>query len=258
MMPKKEGTFTMSWAKVCLDLPSVGTIPLSMDKTTFMPLLTCFHDAEKAIYALNNNCVTDESNPQLTPRSKMLLKLHFKLGHLGFQHLKFVIRQFKLFGAQGIQAIHPDTETPICSSCIEGGMKWRPAAKGIKKNTQVDDKKGILKCEKLERGERIFSDQYASPTVAGRNYNLRGQMQSTLSFKGGTIFCDCATGFIFLRHQVSFTGMETANSMMALEREASSLGFAIKGWHTDNGVYTSKAILDHLASNPDVSTFTSP
>ena len=76
-----------------------------------------------------------------------------------------------------------------------------------------------------------------------------GQQQSSLSYKGGTIFCDAATGYIFLKHQVSFTGMETAQSMMALQREAEQLGITIKGYNTDNGVYTAKQILQQLQNN---------
>ena len=105
-----------------MNLPQVGNVPLSMDQVTFMPLLTCFNDAEKKINALAGGCVTDDSNPQLSPCQKLLLRFHYKLGHCGFQHLKVIIKQFKLFGAQGMMAADKDTEAPPCSSCISGGF----------------------------------------------------------------------------------------------------------------------------------------
>ena len=37
--------------------------------------------------------------------------------------------------------------------------------------------------------------------------------------------------------------------MMALQREADSLGFTIKGYNTDNGVYTAEQILQQLELN---------
>ena len=40
--------------------------------------------------------------------------------------------------------------------------------------------------------------------------------------------------------------METAQSMMALQREAEQLNITIKGYNTDNGVYTAKQILQQL------------
>ena len=137
----------MSWAKSYLDLPKIGQLPIALDKTTFMPLLSCFHDAEKVLQALANPCVTDEVNPMLSPCSKLLLKLHYKLGHPGFQHLKFLLRNFKLFGAQGYMAADKDTETPCCESCITGGMQRQPVAPGMNKHTQDVKKKGVLKRE---------------------------------------------------------------------------------------------------------------
>ena len=84
LMPKKEGLFCMSWAKTFLDLPGAGKLPLSIDQTSFMPLLTCFHDADKVVKKMANPCVTDDINPQLTKQAKTLLRMHFKLGCLGF------------------------------------------------------------------------------------------------------------------------------------------------------------------------------
>ena len=75
MMPNKEGS---------IDIKEVGHIPLSMDHSTFMPLMTCFHNTDKVIKQLQNPCVVDEVNPLLTPRQKLLLRLHYKLGHIGF------------------------------------------------------------------------------------------------------------------------------------------------------------------------------
>ena len=62
LMPKKEGTFCMSWAKTFLYLPGMGKLPLAIDQTSFMPLLTCFHDANKVVKQMANSCVTDDTN----------------------------------------------------------------------------------------------------------------------------------------------------------------------------------------------------
>ena len=96
--------------------------------------------------------MTDETNPQLTTKQKLLLKFHYKLGHLGFQHLKFVIRNFELFGTQGMMAIDKETEVHICSSCVTRGMQKNTIAPGMKKHTQKHEKRGILKREQLQRG----------------------------------------------------------------------------------------------------------
>ena len=57
----------MSWAQTCLKLSNGSQLPLTIDKTTFMPLMTCFHDTDKAMESLVNPCVTDELNPSSHP-----------------------------------------------------------------------------------------------------------------------------------------------------------------------------------------------
>src|SRR5210317_1868431 len=218
MMPQKQGTFCMSWAKVWLNLPTVGKIPLSMDHATFMPLLICFKDVEATVNAMAQGCVTDEANPKLSPRQKLLLRLHYKLGHVGMQHLKFLLRVFKLFGAQGMMAANNEVVPPPCSSCVAGGMERKPIAPGLNKTTQDHTKRGSLKREQLIRGQKIFSDQFVSLTEKGRNYNNKGQQRSNLNYVGGTIFVDAATGYMSVKHQVSFTGGETSTSMLDFER----------------------------------------
>ena len=116
----------MSWAKTFLDLPGVGKLPLSIDQTSFMPLLTCFHDANKVVKQMANPCVTDDINPQLTKQAKTPLRMHHKLGHLGFQHLRWLLRHIPLFGGKGWIGNFKDCDAPLCSSCIQGGMQRRP------------------------------------------------------------------------------------------------------------------------------------
>ena len=99
----KQGEFTISWAKTFLKLPE-GTLPCHIDRTSFMPLLTCFHDAEKSAMALASPTIhiDDPTNHNLTATQKMLFKFHCKLGHIGFQHLQWLLRT-GLFGPLGIK-----------------------------------------------------------------------------------------------------------------------------------------------------------
>ena len=79
----------LSWAKTTLDIPGIGHISCKIDDATFMPLLVSFYNMDKVLnHLMSNWCGTDEVNLNLTPATKLLLKFHFKLGHLGFAHLK--------------------------------------------------------------------------------------------------------------------------------------------------------------------------
>ena len=115
-LAKKKGSLLLSWASTCLILPNAGTLPLYIDKTCFLPMLTCFHDVNSVVQKLANPCVTNELNPKLSKSSKLLLKYHYKLGHIGFSYLKYFLKNFKLFGALGTLASDKDTDIPVCSS----------------------------------------------------------------------------------------------------------------------------------------------
>ena len=97
-------------------------------------------------------------------------------------------------------------------------------------------------------GQRVFSYQYVS-SVPGRNFNGRGQQQSTLCYKGGTVFADAASSFISLHHQLGFTANETIHYKLVFEREAASIGNDINEYNTDNGVYTAKDFTLELEKN---------
>ena len=105
-----------------------------------------------------------------------------------------------------------------------------------------------LKQEQLSPGQRIFSDQHVS-SVHGRNFNGRGQCQTGADFKGGTVFCDAASSFISIHHQVGFTGHETVRSKLTFEREASAVGNTIQSHNTDNGICTAKEFNLELEKN---------
>ena len=96
-----------------------------------------------------NPCVTDKNNPQLDTRQKAFLKFHYKLGHLGFQHLRWLIRKFNVFGSKGLMAISKECDDPLCSSCVTGGIQRLPMAPGMDKYAQKVAKRGILKRDQL-------------------------------------------------------------------------------------------------------------
>ena len=131
-----------------------------------------------------------------------------------------------LFGAKGWIASIKHGDTPVCASCITGGMQRRPAPGNT--HTQKQAGRGVLKREQLVPGQRIFSDQLVS-SVPGKHFNGRGQQVGNLPFRGSTVFYDAASGYISLHHQISLTANETQQSMLSFERESQKVGVTIKG-----------------------------
>ncbi len=245
-MTKKWGSVVLSWTRTCLHEPGLGKIPLSIDPVTFMPLLTFFDNANEVVNNMINKCVTDELNPLLLKQSKMLLKYHYKLGHIGFGCLEWILRNFKVLGSKGNFA--SEGEVPKCSSCLVGGMERR-AIQG-KPKTDMPTRRGCLKREQLSPGQRIFTDQYICSTQ-GKIFSAKGQLSSSICFKGGSILCDAASGYMAIYHQQGLTANETLQNVVSFERDAEELNINITGYQTGNGVFTSQSLITKLHENSE-------
>jgi len=203
--PKQEGMFQIQWSKTFLELDNgrkvngkivKDILPCIIDKGSSMP--TCFHNVDKVAAKLGaNNNIIDIDSDNLTATQRQLLCFHYKLGHLGFKYLRWVLAS-GLFGPLKIRCSKKDVIAPPCQACLQGGQQRNPAAGNIHKQVNKDS----TKREQLIPGQRIFSDQYVSSTP-GRNYNGRGKTQSPLTYKAGTVFADADSSYLFLHHQLA-------------------------------------------------------
>ena len=72
---------------------------------------------EKEVKALTSAvCVTNEANQNLTPSQKEILRWHFRLGHIGFQHVQWLIYTGRL-KVQGNSKAVANCERPKCAAC---------------------------------------------------------------------------------------------------------------------------------------------
>jgi hypothetical protein len=132
---------------------------------------------------------------------------------------------------------------PKCAACQLGKQEHTPK----EGSTLVNHPGGVLKMNKLEPGDLMFSDQYESPLL-GRQFSARGNDLTTQKYRGGTIFCDSASAKLTVVHQVGLTGTETVQAKLRFERKAAAVGVQIRAYCTDNGIYTSKEFTAELAS----------
>ena len=111
--PKKDGAFTISWSKLFLEFENgkdeKEILPCFIDRNSFMPLLTCFHDAGAVALNLSSEtgCVTNNDG-NITATQRLLLRFHYKLGHLGFKHLQWFLNSGVL-GLIGKTCADPST-----------------------------------------------------------------------------------------------------------------------------------------------------
>lgn len=215
-------------------------ITVPYHRASRLPVLPAFANAKKTSEQLAMSCVSKEANQNMSPLSKMLLRWHFKLGHVGFQQLQWIGRQGWL-GLQGENWGKSSVECPDCAACNFGkqGRNPKPGVTCTKHN------EGALKKNMLNPGDLIFADQYESPAL-GRVFNARGASLSTKKSCGGTLFYDAASQKISIFNQVGLAAPETIASKLRYEKDAFASGVIIKKYCTDNGIFTSQEFLREL------------
>ena len=62
---------------------------------------------------------------------------------------------------------------------------------------------------------------------------------SNYKYKGGKLYCDASSVYIFISHQVTLNSQETISSTLKFEREDLGVGVQVKKYQTENGIYTS-------------------
>ena len=115
-------------------------------------------------------------------------------------------------------------QPPKCAA-YQLGKQQRTLKNGSKIIKSPSD--GILKQNKLQPGDLVFSDQYESP-FEGHQLPAHGNDVSSQKYCGGTLFCNATNGKISVVHQVSLTGTETVQVKLQLEREAAAAGIHVK------------------------------
>ena len=227
--------------KSVLELANSLKISLHYDDATHLPRVKAYKSAVSSATALAmNGCVTEEANQNLSPQQKILLKWHFRLGHIGFATVQWLGRNGML-GPFGEKMGAARLLAPKCAACQFGKQGRTPIPT---KHSDKDDV-GSLTKNKLEPGQLVFADQYES-RQPGRAFTTKG-LSSSAFFSGGTLFVDAASNYVYVSHQKGATASETIQSKLNFEREATTCGVTVQAYHTDNGIFTSKEFMRELA-----------
>ena len=131
---------------------------------------------------------------------------------------------------------------PLCAACQLARMSRRGAQTSVQ--LKHAHKFMRLKRNDLFPGQTVSLDQYDCRRCTGRLLHTYGKEKEEERYHGGTIAVDHASGLIFIQHQVSLRAGETILAKRNFERLAHSFGVTIRQYHSDNGVFASKAFLD--------------
>ena len=123
-----------------------------------------------------------------------------------------------------------------CAGCLLDIMKRRPDEASHTKNL----KEIKLNEDKLHPGQLVHSNQYES-SVGVRSARSFGKEKELEKFKGGTIFCDSMSTYIYINHQTSLQAGDTLTGKHDFEDFAHSIGVTIESYRGDNHIFNSKA-----------------
>jgi len=184
--------------------------------------------------------VLADVNHNLLVEQKELLQWHFKLGHFNLAWIQSLTR----IREGDLGPILPtrlkkatSCQLPKCAACEYAKAHRIPEGADVSK--KLPEKDGILKDNVLKPGEVVSTDQYVSK-LRGRLSTSKGKEREDERYCGGTIFVDHATGYMFVKNQVSLEADETLRSKHAFEREARDCGVNIRTYRADMGIYKSQ------------------
>lgn len=228
----------------------VATKRIPYHKGNNLPVIRLFKPGtgeEKQSVLIASLCVTDDANRNLTDAQKELLKLHFRLGHIGFSLIQHLVRQ-GFVDCPNREAV-ANSKIPKCASCEYGKATRRPS-RSTTHRPEEDDEMALRKND-LQPGQRVSLDHYES-AQPGRTYHSKGSTRSA-TFTGGLLGVDHASGLIFVEHQVSLSANDTIKAKLTMQKRATEMGVSLQRFHTDEGVFTAREFLEHLAEgNQDI------
>ena len=193
--------------------------------------------------------VVDERNINLTGPQHELLAWHYRLGHVSMWSLRKLMQPKDEGGDNDRKTNSEDiSRVPVIRSNFKGTRSCivpqcascnlaKASRTSIRTASTPSSTDGSLKLENLRPGDCISMDQIVCPQKG------RTVRSGKRTITGGTIFIDHASGYVKFEAQSSATADATLVGKHALEREAHSLGFRIRSFLTDNGVFKAQNFL---------------
>ena len=208
----------------------------------------------KANFATLQAMILEDNNQNLTAAQKELLRWHFKLGHLDLRRCQRLLKSGAMGDSPLVKAagnLDLQRQPLMCGSCAFGKAKKKTSRTKWDKSVSAQPKppvkmEKLLSKEVLIPGQKVSMDHFVVSTP-GRLFNSRGIDRHDRMFKGGVIFVDHATGFVFVEPVVNFTAGEALRAKREFEKEMGSMGVTVLNYHSDNGVFTATEFQDQLA-----------
>ena len=240
--------------------PTRGELVAKVNPMTNLPTAFAYRPAATgpSLQALNSTISTvHQDNMNLSEAEKELLRWHYRLGHMSFERVQFLMRTGVLAHSvdkRRLQTAACKLKTPPKCAACQFGKQHRRRSPGTK-NVVVKDESDVLKADHLMPGQCVSVDHFVCSTK-GRLFTSRGKSLDSDMYMGGCVFVDHASSFVHVEFQSHLNTHETAKAKEAYELLCRDFGVVPQSYVSDNGkAFTSKGFMQHLAKFAQVIRF---
>ena len=231
-----------------------------VDPGTDIPTTTSFTPValKPALIELNNVLATvHKGNLNLSEAEKELLKWHYRLGHLDYRRIQFLMRSGILAHTAAQRSLHTAAAKlrpcPKCAACQYGKQCRRPT-KGSKVSV-IRDQVGATSKDVHLVGARVAVDHFICST-RGRKFTSKGKEAEKDKYVGGVVFVDLYSGFTHVEFVTSLTTHDTLIAKESFELMCRDHGVIVQEYLSDMGTsFTSKDFQKHLQEYEQVIRF---
>ena len=192
------------------------------------------HKGTAALNAVISN--VQESNFNISEAEKELLRWHYRLGHLSFRKIQFLMRTGVLCRSEANKRLHTAackiTSPPKCAACLYGKQHRRPTPGQT--TTAIKDRVGALKDGHLQPGQQVSVDHFLCSTK-GRLLTSKGKTPEKEMYTGGCLFIDHASNYVHVEFQQHLTSHETLKSKEQFEQVCRDYGVVPTSFLSYNG-----------------------
>ena len=248
-----EPCFSGDSSLIHFDLLDGNIIDIPYSPENNLPTMEMFRKQTVAFNAQKlQNCVTATENQNLTAGQKCLLRYHFRFVHRSLKHVQNLLKTGALGNSAEIKAA-ARCELPKCAACMYGKAKRKSTGAKL----TVDSKIKVLSKDILIPGQKVSMDHF-SVSTKGRLYSGFGGTKDDEKYKGGVIFVDHASGFVYVVHVLNFTAGEALRAKLEFESVMANHGITVVQYHTDNGTFTAQEFSKQIDSNYQMMTLSGP
>ena len=234
------------------DDPTRPTLVARVNPDNNLPTSDAYrkNDTLRAAECLNATiAAVNESNFNLSEPEKELLRWHYRLGHMSFKKIQFLLRTGVLTRSSGKKHLHQAAckieHPPKCAACQFGKQHRRPSPGKV--TTIVRDRVGVLKDDHLIPGQQVSVDHFVCSTK-GRLFKSAGKTIASEKYIGGCLFNDHASGYVHVEFQVHLNTHETLQAKENFELFCRDHGVVPQSYLSDNAkCFTSKEFTEKLS-----------